>query len=73
MSQSTTRIADYCDALRDKLNLFQAALPESTPPQDIANRVGELKARVDIIRHIYETRFLPSIPNGGFQSEPHDD
>jgi hypothetical protein len=63
----------YCDAIRERFTQFQQALPALTPPQDIANRVGELKSRVDIIRHIYETRFLPSVPDTGFQSEPHDD
>ena len=33
---------------------------------DVANRAGELKARVITIRHVYDTRFTPSLPPDGF-------
>ena len=36
---------------------------------DVANRVGELKARITTIRHVYDTRFVPSLPADGF-AEP---
>ncbi|MEO8306981.1 MAG: toll/interleukin-1 receptor domain-containing protein [Pseudomonadota bacterium] len=44
-------------------------IPTSTPSRDIANRIGELRARAVVLRHLYVTRFLPSIPNKGFCSE----
>jgi hypothetical protein len=59
----------YCQSFLDRLTYFQQALPATTPSHDVANRVGELKSRVDILRHIHTTRFLPSIPDGGFCSE----
>jgi hypothetical protein len=36
---------------------------------DPANRKGELEARVKVIQHVYDTRFLPSVPDGGFCEE----
>jgi hypothetical protein len=63
----------YCLSFLERLTEFQAALPATTPSQDIANRVGELKARADILRHIQTTRMIPSIPDSGFQSEGETD
>jgi hypothetical protein len=60
----------YCLSFLDALDYFRAALPENTPIHDIANRVGELKSRVDILRHIHTTRVLPSIPDAGFPGDP---
>jgi hypothetical protein len=36
---------------------------------DAANRKGELKTRVNVIRHGFETRCLPSMPQKGFSRE----
>jgi hypothetical protein len=33
---------------------------------DPANRIGELKARVAVIFHVFEDHFLLSVPPGGF-------
>jgi len=33
---------------------------------DAANRIGELRSRTVRMRHILETRFLPSLPDEGF-------
>lgn len=33
---------------------------------DVANRIGELRARTVRLQHILETRFLPSLPDEGF-------
>jgi hypothetical protein len=51
------------------LNPFESHIPATTPTQDIANRVGELKARTVVLRNLYLTRFLPSVPNAGFCRE----
>lgn len=60
----------YCLSYLERLDLFQASLPATTPLHDKANRVGELKARVNTLRHLHKARVLPSIPDGGFTSEP---
>jgi hypothetical protein len=41
------------------------ANPSAIAP-DRANRRGELEARSDVILHIFNDQFLPSIPPGGF-------
>ena len=33
---------------------------------DVANRLGELKSRVQVFLHIYNDQMLPSVPPGGF-------
>ena len=51
-----------CQAFDSQLANLQAQLEQTFPNgTDIANRVGELKARADIIRHVFETRFMPSL------------
>ena len=62
----------YCGYALDRLNDFQAALPDrntTDPVNDIANRLGELHSRIDILRHLYTKRFQPSIPDCGFCTE----
>ena len=34
---------------------------------DPANRVGEVKARKEVFRYVYDRQFLPSIPPLGFE------
>jgi hypothetical protein len=59
-----------CPAVRQALVNFQNAVPASTPTQDVANRVGELKVRVNVLLNLYDTRFWPSIPvENGFCRE----
>jgi len=59
--------AAECQAFRDQLGTYQATVnPAVRLGADVANRVGELKARVLTLIHVYEDRFLPSVPNGGF-------
>lgn len=45
------------------------SVPVTTPATDLANRIGELKSRTNVIQHVFETRFLPSIPPNGFCRE----
>ncbi len=59
-----------CSLFSSVLTSFRSALP-TTPAADAANRIGELKTRSDAIRHVFDTRFLPSIPNKGFCREKH--
>ncbi len=64
--KAATFAAD-CQAFRDQLAAYQATVsPAVRLGRDLANRVGELKARVRTLVHTYEDRFLPSVPVDGF-------
>ena len=59
-----------CQAFDSQLGNLQQLL-DGTPvvEPDYANRLGELKARAATMRHVFETRFVPSLaltPNGQF-------
>jgi hypothetical protein len=61
--------AENCQSFSSQLKLYQDALNAAAIPpatQDAANRIGELKSRVLVIFHVYNDRFLPSIPANGF-------
>jgi len=60
---------ENCQSFVSQLTNYRSSLPATTSLSDVANRLGELKTRVDVIRHIYDTRFLPSIPAAGFCRE----
>ena len=51
-----------CQAFDSQLMNLQSMLGLIMPVDpDVANRVGELKARAMIMRHVLETRFIPSL------------
>ena len=50
-----------CQSFRIKLDDYRAALP-ATASGDTANRLAEQKYRWEVIKHVFETKFLPSIP-----------
>ena len=59
-----------CQAFVSQLTSFSNTLalaPQN--PNDVANRKGELQARVEVLFHLYFERFEPSIPAAGF-AEP---
>ena len=61
-----------CQAFLQQIGSFRAALAAPDPGpvgSDPANRVGELDVRHTVLMHVYDTRFVPSIPNGGFCEE----
>jgi hypothetical protein len=60
---------ENCQSFVSQISNFRGSLPTSTPADDVANRTGELKVRVDSILHVFNTRFLPSIPPLGFKEE----
>ncbi len=60
---------ENCQSFISQLTNYRASVPATTSASDVANRVGELKSRVDVIRHVFDTRFLPSIPAAGFCRE----
>ena len=56
-----------CQAFDSQLVDLENTLGQISPVgTDVANRLGELKARVARLRHILEARFAPSVPAGGF-------
>jgi hypothetical protein len=56
-----------CQTFDSQLADLETSLGQISPVgTDVANRVGELKARVTRMRHILTTRFAPSVPAGGF-------
>ncbi|NJD30508.1 MAG: hypothetical protein FIB04_01295 [Gammaproteobacteria bacterium] len=58
-----------CQAFDSQMANYFNAIPACTsddPCYDVANRRGELKARVRTIRHVFNDRVLPSMPPGGF-------
>jgi len=56
-----------CQAFDSQLTSLQNTLEGISPVDpDVANRVGELKARAMTMRHVFETRFVPSLPDEGF-------
>ncbi len=65
---STTRTT-VCNAAKDLVAVFEAALPTSPVGPDPYNRVGELQSRVDVFQHVWDERFLNSLKPGGYCSE----
>jgi hypothetical protein len=60
---------ENCQSFVTQLTNYRSTIPATTPTRDIANRVGELKMRVDVIRHVFDTRLLPSLTTAGFCRE----
>ena len=60
---------ENCKAFVAQLNNFKSSLPATSGANDLANRLGEVKVRVNVIQNLYSTRFLPSIPDFGFCME----
>jgi hypothetical protein len=62
-----------CSAFRSQLANYRStieAIPAALPGVDVANRIGELKARARIVEYLFVYRFLPSIPAVGFCENP---
>lgn len=62
-----------CTAFRSQLTNYRStieAIPPAVPGRDLANRIGELKARARIVEYLFVYRFLPSIPLQGFCENP---
>ncbi len=58
-----------CRLFRSVFDSYRAALPGSAAGADPDNRLGEQKWRSEVLGHVFETRFLPSIPSQGFCRE----
>jgi len=57
-----------CQSFLSQLGQYESALPMAPLGQDPANRLGELKARVKVLRYVFQQHFVPSIPPNGFCS-----
>jgi hypothetical protein len=57
-----------CQSFVTQFGLFKKALSPVLPngENDFANRLGEMRVRVRVFEEVYYTRFVPSIPVGGF-------
>lgn len=58
-----------CGLAAKYVNDFETLLPGTPSGTDPYNRLGELKARVEVFQHIWVTRFLESLEADGFCSE----
>ena len=66
--QNSTGTA-VCNLARKYVIDYQNALPASATGPDVANRLGEQKARVETFLHVFDTRFRPSIKPTGYCRE----
>ena len=60
---------ENCQSFRTQFDAYKAALPLTPTGADPANRLGEQFGRWEVIKHVFETRFLPSIPANGYSTE----
>jgi hypothetical protein len=60
---------ENCQSFASQLTNYRSSIPATTPTRDVANRVGELRMRVDVVRHVFDTRLLPSLTTTGFCRE----
>lgn len=60
---------ENCQSFRNQFDSYKLALPASASGADPKNRLGEQKWRWEVIKHAFETRFLPSIPAKGYCRE----
>ncbi len=58
-----------CEAAEASVAAFAAALPAAATGPDPYNRLGELKARVEVFQHVWDERFLNSLKPKGFCRE----
>jgi hypothetical protein len=58
-----------CNVARQFVTQYDAQLPATPNGPDVANRLGEQKARVETWLHIWDTRYIPSIKEQGFCAE----
>ncbi len=61
--------AKVCALAKQRVEAFEAALPATATGPDAFNRVGELRARVDVFQHVWDERFLRSLKPAGFCRE----
>jgi hypothetical protein len=58
-----------CSLARRTVQDYAAVLPATATGPDVANRLGEQKARVETWLHVWDTRYIPSIKSKGFCRE----
>jgi hypothetical protein len=64
----TSALDQNCQAFEIQFGSYQMQVEalHARPDFDPANRIGELKARLTTIWLLYQERFLPSVPLGGY-------
>jgi hypothetical protein len=58
-----------CEFARERVEIFGAALPATPTGPDPYNRLAELAGRVETFKHVWDTRFMPSLKLAGFCRE----
>jgi hypothetical protein len=58
-----------CDYARDLIEAFGQKLPAAATGPDVYNRLGELRSRVEVMKHIWDERFVKSLKAAGFCRE----
>jgi hypothetical protein len=58
-----------CEYARERVEIFENALPASPSGPDPYNRLAELEGRVATFKHIWDTRFIPSLVLSGYCRE----
>jgi len=67
-----------CQSANSQLDNFEATLRQvpacvtGQPCRDLANRRGDLLSRLRTFRHMFNDRFLPSVPANGFDDPAYD-
>ena len=60
-------VTKYCASFLSQVGKYQTTLNSTTiSGPDPDNRLGELKARTQVIQYVYKEYFLPNIPANGF-------
>ena len=67
ISPKTSSGSQNFGAVTSQLNNYRSLLPPPNVDDDLANRIGEQKARLDTLEHLLNERLLPSIPPDGFK------
>jgi hypothetical protein len=60
---------ENCNAGNTQLGNFITTIPATTPTRDIGNRVGDVRARANILLNLINTRTIPSMTLAGFCRE----
>ena len=58
-----------CTYARSLMDSFESAVPATASGPDPYNRLGEFKSRSQVLKHIWDERFMNSIKPGGFCRE----
>ena len=69
LSEQTGLSRGICTYARSLMDSFESAVPATASGPDPYNRLGEFKSRSQVLKHIWDERFMNSIKPGGFCRE----